>query len=178
MISIENFKLLEDLQEELKRDRENLDDLKESKSHLMLTKMITLFRQIYQFLEQKNLEVKLVEEPSSNNITSSFRAKYKNGYLRAEIDGEKRLKIILNGTVIKLIDIRPSIGKYTIVNKISWDDDCVLSNEIAKVYDEIENVKGTIQSYQSDKYTYVTIERDKETIIGDEKDVLNYLFLG
>ena len=159
MYSIQNFKKLADLKEELESLKTQTNRTVEEKVHPAMENAIKfLYKEIMMYLESNGLEVL---ENGDN-----FVASYKKGTINVSLIGILRsLKIGVNAQEIDRIDAMV-IPKKQVAPMVSVTPD-EFEKEIYEIQKEIENYKNILQSYSDLKVVYQNKLNDVFTTVDD-----------
>ncbi|MFJ7952845.1 hypothetical protein ACIQZG_15080 [Lysinibacillus sp. NPDC096418] len=146
MYSIQNFKQLADLKEELESLKSKTNQIVENEVHPAMESAIKLlYKEMMKYLETNGLEVL--------DNGNSFVASYKNGTIRVSLIGILRsLKITVNSQEVDKIDATVIPERFqTAKAPINPDE---FEKEIDDIQEEIENYKALLYSYSSLNVVY------------------------
>lgn len=172
MISMHNFRLYEDLKEELEENKIKLKTLKVLKIPKIEEVALDLLRRIQLYFENHDFEV----NEKDTNFDYNFFVRYKNGSFNGRLlKNDNLVSVYCNQDLIRNIKVIPYPRKVIRVGRINPYDD-MLKDKINNIYEEIEMISGEIESYQRDRFCYCLSEDTK--IVFENKDkVLDDLFL-
>lgn len=165
MFSIQNFKQLADLKEELESLKVQTNQIVELEVHPAMENAIKLlYKEMMKYLETSGLEVL--------DNGNSFVASYKKGTIKVSLIGILRsLKISVNSQEIDRIDATVIPGRYQ-TQKVSINPD-EFEKEIDDIQKEIENYKSLLYSYSTLNVVY---QNKSNIVFATAEDVIKNYF--
>lgn len=173
MISMNNFKLLTDLKNELNREKSKLELLKKSSETKMIETVHALFERLKGYFQHQNFEI----EERNDKISTCFVAKYNDGLIETRLfNGSYEVSVQFYDVTTYQFVLVPTKSEYKSHGQLKPEDD-MLTKEILDIYRKIDEVKSLVRSYENNKYSFALRNVDDTlTYLGNQEKLLEILF--